>query len=415
MVVGVAASSALVAASVSAQILRTWPDASPPCNGTLQACIDAALPEDTVEIATSAPIDEDILSQGSLDLRAAPGFHPVFADGAEIVARAVAAGGSQTIRIEGLTLTRGHIQVLHNNNPNPLTVQIVGNTILAPDSAVPMSLFAFDAGQLDFLVSGNRVSTDLFQNHGIAVNLQETLAFGTVADNVVPMPTNNDAIGIEVVIEDGGLFVDVARNRVEGLAYLEGIALRRYGTGGIAARVFGNLARGATAGGAGIVFEGNSLDPGSMDVQIINNTVDGNWNGIESWGLDIVVANNLVTDNLETGLAGSSDPSVTTRNNLFHGNQTDVEGPAIGAGTLFANPLYAGAGSFRLAAGSPAIDAGDSSAVPPEVTTDLAGSSRIQGAAVDIGAYETPEPAPGWAALAVAALWVGRRLRHPTA
>ena len=43
---------------------------------------------------------------------------------------------------------------------------------------------------------------------------------------------------------------------------------------------------------------------------------------------------------------------------------------------------------LRLLVGSPAIDAGDDAAVPAALTTDLAGAPRIQGDAVDLGAYE---------------------------
>src|SRR4029079_17629991 len=45
-------------------------------------------------------------------------------------------------------------------------------------------------------------------------------------------------------------------------------------------------------------------------------------------------------------------------------------------------------GDLRLRPGSPAVDAGDTSAVPAGITTDLAGAPRVQGGAVDVGAYE---------------------------
>jgi len=46
------------------------------------------------------------------------------------------------------------------------------------------------------------------------------------------------------------------------------------------------------------------------------------------------------------------------------------------------------ADGYRLSAGSPCIDAGDSEAIPDGLGTDIDGNSRITGAAVDIGAVE---------------------------
>jgi hypothetical protein len=51
---------------------------------------------------------------------------------------------------------------------------------------------------------------------------------------------------------------------------------------------------------------------------------------------------------------------------------------------MFANP---GDGDFHLLPGSPAIDAGITLL---EVTNDLDGNPRPQGAGYDIGAYEMP-------------------------
>lgn len=45
-------------------------------------------------------------------------------------------------------------------------------------------------------------------------------------------------------------------------------------------------------------------------------------------------------------------------------------------------------GILSLRAGSPAIDSGDTSAIPAGLTTDLAGNARISGGGVDMGAYE---------------------------
>jgi hypothetical protein len=89
-----------------------------------------------------------------------------------------------------------------------------------------------------------------------------------------------------------------------------------------------------------------------------------------------------------------------------------VQGGWVGAGNLSADPRFVrnpspgpdGAwnepfspedhdddyGDLRLRAGSPAGDAGDTSAVPAGITADIAGAPRVQGRAVDMGAYEKP-------------------------
>ncbi len=71
------------------------------------------------------------------------------------------------------------------------------------------------------------------------------------------------------------------------------------------------------------------------------------------------------------------------------------DGNNLAADPLFQvpiNPAHAptSAGNLRLRPGSPAIDVGDNSAARDEV--DLEGAPRIQGAGVDLGAYERPGP-----------------------
>ena len=46
-------------------------------------------------------------------------------------------------------------------------------------------------------------------------------------------------------------------------------------------------------------------------------------------------------------------------------------------------------GDLRLLPGSPCVDAGDSTHLPEDLTTDLGGNSRIRGRQVDMGAYES--------------------------
>ncbi|MCP3905270.1 MAG: hypothetical protein GY715_16715 [Planctomycetes bacterium] len=74
-----------------------------------------------------------------------------------------------------------------------------------------------------------------------------------------------------------------------------------------------------------------------------------------------------------------------------------VEGGVSGPGNVDADPVFVQAGTddLRLAFGSPAIDAGDTDAIPAGVATDLDGNPRIAGATVDMGAHEgAHEPMP---------------------
>lgn len=61
-----------------------------------------------------------------------------------------------------------------------------------------------------------------------------------------------------------------------------------------------------------------------------------------------------------------------------------------GGGNLDSDPLFINRalGDLRLLGDSPAVDAGNDSFLPPFADTDLAGNSRVTGAAVDMGAYE---------------------------
>ncbi|MHC4421013.1 MAG: right-handed parallel beta-helix repeat-containing protein [Planctomycetota bacterium] len=87
---------------------------------------------------------------------------------------------------------------------------------------------------------------------------------------------------------------------------------------------------------------------------------------------------------------------------------TDVQGSFPGTGNIDADPMFvdAGNGDYHLVSGSPAIDAGDNTAVPLGITTDLDGNPRFvddpdtldtgngDPPVVDMGAYEYQIPCP---------------------
>jgi len=80
---------------------------------------------------------------------------------------------------------------------------------------------------------------------------------------------------------------------------------------------------------------------------------------------------------------------------IDHSNFATTSGGAAitpGAGNQSGDPQFANAatGDYHLLPGSPAIDAGTLAAAA--APTDLDGAARAQGAAPDLGAYETPGP-----------------------
>jgi len=160
--------------------------------------------------------------------------------------------------------------------------------------------------------------------------------------------------------------------------------------------VQGNHCTGWTGGGGAArgavlyncLLDGNRADSvlgdepaggGAKDCTLVNCTVVGNtgfWGGGVRGGAMItcIVYGNTATNN-PNWQAGAFTTCCTTP-------------LPSGAGNLTNAPLFvdAGAGNYRLAAGSPCINAGDNAAAPG--TVDLDGSPRIVFGTVDMGAYE---------------------------
>ena len=153
---------------------------------------------------------------------------------------------------------------------------------------------------------------------------------------------------------------------------------------------------------------------------------------IQNFGGTLSINNSTIVDNMGTqGRAiasfvwGLTTNAVQISNSIIRNggdevwsnqvpiiNHSDVQGGAAGSGNMDADPLFLNPGGFSIegewidgdyhvASGSPVIDAGDNSLVPADVLDldndgdvnellpiDLDGMDRIQGAAVDMGAYE---------------------------
>ncbi len=397
---------AVLVAAVAACPLSaaTWPSAG--CAGTLQACIDAAAAGDIVEIATDGPIDETPqIDDKSLTLRAAAGFTPVFISPNSIFAFGGAAPA--TIVVEGLTIANGRFLGVQGG-VGAFDVTFRNNVILDTFSfGTAVEIYSGNTqppyGPVTFDVSDNRITVDGFsagdQIGAISVGAFESDASGRVAGNVIVQTgesTQNAVIGAFNGIHV--LSVDLLANDISGQGFNNGIFVFQFAPGGsLTARVVNNLLRGgqiSVAGQPGGIALNVSQGDGTFTV--VNNTIANGADGItESARGDLgatvtgVLANNIVAGNTNVGISVEPgfEATFTNDHNLVFGNGS--ENFIAGPGTLFTDPRFVGANDFHLQLSSPARNAGNSAQVPGDIAGDLDGVARIQGTAVDIGAYET--------------------------
>ena len=140
------------------------------------------------------------------------------------------------------------------------------------------------------------------------------------------------------------------------------------------------------------------------NISIYNNTIyEGNdewFNGIWVMTKDaknVVIRNNIVVSHYNVAKIMAADPAleseITVDHNLVFGPESCLDGYAdclllsTLPGNTTADPGFVDAegGDLHLGAGSPAVDQG---VAMPGLVDDVEGTTRPQGAAVDVGAYE---------------------------
>lgn len=122
---------------------------------------------------------------------------------------------------------------------------------------------------------------------------------------------------------------------------------------------------------------------GNPSTSIINTTIANNSSpsgAINNTGGNLAISNGIIYGNTGASITGTQP---VTNNSIVEGAS-----PMIAAlDDIFADPQN---GNYRLAASSPAIDAGGNTwyNITTYGSTDLTGNTRIVGSAIDIGAYE---------------------------
>ncbi len=145
----------------------------------------------------------------------------------------------------------------------------------------------------------------------------------------------------------------------------------------------------------GAVYSGLSSAPVLVDCTISGNSAGNAGGGMYNLGGSPTVTNCVLWGNSPTEIADVGNSITTMR-------YTDIQGGWPGIGNIDADPLFVDPdnGDYHLSPGSPCIDAGDNTAVPKDIVTDLDGNPRFvddpctddtgngNQPIVDMGAYE---------------------------
>lgn len=401
----------LLPVGASATVYR-WPDVAPPCNtSTLQACIYAVGSGDTVQVQTSSTID---LSGASylyvdrpLSLVAAPGYRPSLPVGATISAFAnPGVGVNWNVAIEGFTLPDGAVIVQATSGNASVSLRRLDVTTRTQVSTVTSGLALRNngSGNMTYEIAENRVQVAIdvvSQPPGIYLDSNGGGALsGRIHDNRVSSSGLQGMRGI-AIYPQGASTSRVYANRISGnvgngISMFPGNANFAHQFDAVSNAVDCNGAQGFPSG----IVPIRSVD-GSVALQVFNNTVVGCYTGItvsnagSAGPLSGRIANNLIAYNHFGLTLGGIEALVSNDHNLLFGNTANNYTP--GPGTVTSDPLLRrGQNDARLGAGSPAIDASDTTALRNLLTADTIGeidadgSRRFKGAAnlADIGAFE---------------------------
>jgi len=403
---------------------RIWPGASP-CNGTLQACIDASAHHDRVEVASNDVIDEDLNVGKAITLIAADGFRPQLAVGRNLSASAFQPSPpiQWTMHLEGFTLNGGYV-VVFLGTAGDGHVAVRRMHVKGTDGMMWPPIHV----RRTYSVAGVNSTYDIDSNrveHARSLK-DENRLFG----------------GIDLIDYGPSYFTGTIRNNeVVALgAHAVGIhVLARFSANHVT-KVHNNVVRGGRAHGSILVSQGQQNGPASsgatMQATIANNLVvaandgQGRPRGIvirafhdnlqfaavnntvvgAEVGIDVLIADGIlsglgrVTNNLLAGnvsqlsiVNNASSGLISNDHNLLYGPVPPELTP--GPGTIAGDPGLMGQfGNPRLRAGSAAIDAGNTAALQTVMADqglpalDVDGGRRFKGGgadpAVDIGAFE---------------------------
>lgn len=390
-----------------------WPGPAP-CNTTLQACIDATPNGGSVVIDSDATIDESLnLYNRSLSIVANTGRKPTIASGNWILATSASILGDQNITIRGLRLLNSYLSATYTGvgtatydfsglvfeqTTLPVYLRVegrIGNTVQARlyDNRLTGQPRNINAGLIELVNGGGTFNATAYYND---------------VRNTSPIATDGAGIFVDTISGGSGT-VKLHGNTVRGGFFRAGLfvseGLFSSTASDFSARIYSNVVvcadntSGGSTSGTGISF---TVGNGHIDGQAVNNTVTRCYNGINAnqWsgggaGASIsgIVKNNLIVG--QRGLAFTS-PLASSLSNDYNLLNVTTNFATPGPNTITADAKLVSLSAPRLRAGSPAIDAADSTTLGLGIifnalpTNDADGLRRLKGVGsdADIGAYE---------------------------
>jgi hypothetical protein len=372
----------------------------PADHGTIQAAINVSVNGDEIVVAPGIYVGAIDFLGKSITIRSASGdpsdttingngaFHVVFIN------------SSGNARLEGLTITGGDASGAGSNSEGG-GVWAFQSTLTVENCILENNLAAKGGGAFVFNGASTFLGCEFSNNNGGGASAGGGGIFrggsgGTLTVDGCTFTGNTATQGGAIMIFFNGPGVTISDSVFDGNSAGFGGALQSFSNGMTMDNCLfmGNTA--TNQGGACGVTNSVGIDP-----QIVNCTFTQNSSPTGALFMQNSAATPIVTNCIlwnnggateahQIGLNGAS-PTVT---------YCDIQGLSalnvmgsnnIGDDPVNDDPKLAdpGMGDFSLDAGSAAIDAGNSAAVPMGVTTDLAGNPRITGAAVDMGAFES--------------------------
>ncbi len=259
-----------------------------------------------------------------------------------------------------------------NAGNDPTTTDNAYHVVYVPTSVVASSLTLFDG----FTITAGRDDTAFGGAGGM-------LCLGNLTIDRVTFTGNyGDYYGGAVQVGGSATVIHCrfTNNAVNYYGFGGGIFTVPNGSPTISNCLFVNNG-GGIAGGA--IFVADGSPPRIENCTITGNYLDGTW-GQGGGGIYDNEQHNGTTIIVNTILWNNGFSEIGGFTNHVNVTYSDVAGGWTGTGNINANPLFTP--SYELGKHSPAIDAGDDTEVT--ALTDLAGTTRIQGAAVDMGAFE---------------------------